>query len=158
MSGLRNSFTRWWKFNLVGLGGVFVQLGVLQAWTHFARAAYLLGTALGVEAALLHNFGWHCVYTWRDRRAADARQIWRRGLRFHLSNGAVSLLGNVLLMQWLVREIGLPVLPANGVAIAVCSTINYLLGDRFVFANSRSPEHAAGRGRICIWYHSSSRE
>ena len=71
----RGGVPRWLKFNLVGLGGVLVQLGLLEAWTHFSLGNYLLGTALAVEAALLHNFGWHCVYTWRDRPAANATTI-----------------------------------------------------------------------------------
>ena len=127
---------RWLKFNLVGLAGVMVQLGLLEAWMHFSLGNYLLGTAVAVEATLLHNFGWHCVYTWRDRPAADRWTVVARALRFNFSNGAVSLLGNVVLMHLLVALLGTPVLIANLVAILVCSTINFFLGDRFVFADS----------------------
>ncbi len=129
-------FLRWLKFNGVGVLGVAVQLALLEAWTHFALGNYLLGTALAVEATLLHNFAWHCVVTWRDRPADRASTVWMRAVRFHLANGAVSLIGNVCLMQLLVSAIGMPVLAANAIAIAVCSTINFFLGDRFVFGGA----------------------
>lgn len=124
---------RWLKFNLVGAGGVLVQLGLLQAWMHFALGNYLLGTAAAVEGAVLHNFGWHCVYTWRDRRWSNTAEIWARLLRFHLSNGAVSVAGNVLIVHTFVGALGVPVLVANAAAIVACSAVNFFLGDRWVF-------------------------
>lgn len=129
-------FLRWTKFNVVGAGGVLVQLGLLNAWMHFALGNYMLGTAVAVEAALVHNFGWHCLYTWRDRPAASRGQLAMRALRFHISNGAVSFLGNLLLMRLLVSRLGAPVLLSSAAAIVVCSILNFLLGDRFVFGRS----------------------
>ncbi len=124
---------RWLKFNVVGIGGVLVQLGLLQAWMHFTLGNYLLGTVVAVEGAVLHNFAWHCAYTWRDRPATGGAEFWARLRRFHLSNGAVSLGGNVLIMHVLVSGLGVPVLIANGIAIVVCSIANFFLGDRWVF-------------------------
>jgi putative flippase GtrA len=127
---------RFVKFNLVGIGGVLVQLGLLQTWMHLSPGHYLLGTAIAVEAALVHNFAWHCIYTWRDRPALKTADVWIRAVRFHLSNGTVSLLGNLLLMELLVIWLKSSVLIANVIAIVVCSLINFLLGDRFVFGDS----------------------
>lgn len=127
---------RWVKFNLVGLVGVIVQLGLLEAWMRFSLGDYLLGTAMAVEITLIHNFGWHCLYTWRDRPAADRWTILARALRFHVSNGAVSLLGNLILMRYFVNVLDLSVLTANLIAIVICSTINFFLGDRYVFADA----------------------
>lgn len=109
---------------------------MLETWTHFALGNYLMGTALAVESALLHNFGWHCVYTWRDRPAKNRRAAVWRALRLHLSNGAVSLLGNLLMMRFLVDAVGLPFLVANSIAIMACSVINFALGNRFVFGDT----------------------
>jgi len=57
-----------------------------------------------------------------------------RLLRFHLGNGAVSILGNIGLMWLLVGCFHMkhPV-AANGIAIAVCSFLNFALGQWFVF-------------------------
>jgi putative flippase GtrA len=123
---------RWLKFNVIGIVGVGVQLLFLQLLVR-ANIAYLTATALAVEAAVLHNFAWHQKYTWADRPTDELPEVMKRLIRFHLSNGAVSIVGNILLMRWLVGGAHVPLLVANFSAILVCSLINFVLGDRFVF-------------------------
>jgi putative flippase GtrA len=125
-------FLRWLRFNAIGLVGVGVQLLFLHLLVR-AHLGYLAATAVAVESALLHNFAWHQRYTWADRPSDDLYDVLGRLLRFHLSNGTVSIFGNVLLMRWLVGALTMPVLPADFAAIALCSSINFVLGDRFVF-------------------------
>jgi putative flippase GtrA len=90
--------------------------------------------AAAIELALVHNFIWHLRYTWRDRRgsASTCRQF----ARFHLSNGLVSLLGNLVLMRLLVSRTHLPPLASNAVAILCCSLLNFWLGDTWAFAKA----------------------
>ena len=128
-----NAFLRWCRFNAVGVAGMAVQLAVLAALNRIAPEHYLINTAAAIEVTLAHNFFWHLRYTWRDR---DAAPLAERYVRFQLSNGAVSLAGNLVLMKLLVQCEHLPVLVANGVAIVVCSLVNFCLGDRWVFANT----------------------
>ncbi len=123
---------RWLKFNAIGILGVGVQLWFLHILIR-ANVNYLAATAVAVEAAVLHNFAWHQKYTWADRPSEDLLEVLGRLVRFHLSNGAVSLVGNVLLMRWLSGELRIPLYLANFTAILVCSLVNFLLGDRFVF-------------------------
>ena len=123
---------RFARFNVVGAIGIVVQLGTL-ALLRRAGVDYLPATALAVEAAVVHNFIWHARYTWRDRAQASPSELPARLVRFHLTNGAVSLLGNALAMRWLVGELHFPVLPANLIAIAACCPLNFLLSDRVVF-------------------------
>ena len=100
----------------------------------WAGGHYLYASAAALEVTLLHNFVWHLRYTWRDRRDNSARlgQL----MRFHLSNGLVSLLGNLALMRILVEGARLPVLAANSIAILCCSLVNFCLGNEWVFAAS----------------------
>ena len=126
---------RWAKFIGVGAVGMGVQLGSLAVLNHWLRPHYLIASALALEITLLHNFVWHVRYTWRDRRAQDSTL--RQMVRFQLSNGMVSLVGNLVLMRLLVQEARLPVLAANAVAIVCCSVANYCLGDRWAFAAGR---------------------
>jgi putative flippase GtrA len=58
-----------------------------------------------------------------------------RLLRFHLSNGLVSIAGNLALMAWLCGEWQVPTLAANGIAIVACSLVNFVLADRWVFGS-----------------------
>ncbi|HTW82133.1 MAG TPA: GtrA family protein [Terracidiphilus sp.] len=100
-----------------------------------APGHYLVETAAAIEITLLHNFAWHVRYRWRDRRDRSAVVV--RLLRFHLANGPVSFIGNVALMRVLVGQAHLPVLAANGIAIACCSIVNFALSDLCEFAGVR---------------------
>jgi len=118
------------KFSLVGTFGIAVQVTVLWLMTRIG-IHYLLATALAVESAVLHNFLWHQRFTWIDRSGKGQTRI--RLLRFHVTNGAVSFIGNLLLMRLLVGLLSLPVVLANLLAIGSCALINFILSDRWVF-------------------------
>jgi putative flippase GtrA len=131
--------TRWLKFNAAGILGVGVQLALLHSLTRFAQLGYLVATAFAVETALIHNFLWHERYTWRIRTAQAPRAALRRFVHFNVTNGVVSLVGNLLLMKLLVDHANLPVVVANLIAIAACSTFNFAIAEIFVFAVRREP-------------------
>jgi len=129
-----NAVVRWGKFNLVGAMGMAMQLAALAAINHCAPGHYLYATAAAIEIAVLHNFVWHLHYTWRDRRGGSAMvQL----VRFHLSNGLVSMVGNLALMRVLVEGVRVPVLVANGIAVLCCSVANFCLGNCWAFAAGR---------------------
>jgi putative flippase GtrA len=135
----RQSLVRWLKFNAVGAGGVCVQLATLALLTSVLGANYLLATALAVEAAIVHNFFWHERFTWSDRKWSDLKSVrGPRFLKFNLITGVTSILGNVLLMKFLVGVASLPYLVANLLSIAACSLLNFVLADRIVFLATRS--------------------
>ena len=125
---------RWGKFNLVGAMGMGVQLGALALLNRWMAGHYLYASAAAIEITLLHNFVWHLRYTWSARR--DDTTWLRQLVRFHLSNGMVSMAGNLVLMRLLVREARMPVLVANGMAIVCCSVVNFCLGDCWAFAGA----------------------
>jgi putative flippase GtrA len=133
------TFVRWLKFNLVGAMGMAVQLVTLAVLNRLAPGHYLYASVIAVEMALVHNFFWHRRYTWRDREAEAAGSF----VRFQLTNGLVSVVGNVVLMDLFVGRAHLPVMVANCVAILCCSMVNFCLGDSWVFA-MRGVEGARG--------------
>jgi putative flippase GtrA len=123
---------RWVRFNLVGLVGMIVQLGALAALNHLLHGKYLLATALALEVALLHNFAWHVNFTWKH--PGVLRQRWRKLFEFHVTAGAISLFGNLVLVRALVHSLAVPLLAASASAIACCSIVNFLVNDRCIFA------------------------
>lgn len=127
------ALARWLKFNAVGAAGIGVQLAVLVILKTGLGANYLLATAVAVEAAVLHNFFWHERFTWADRQSS-ARM--RRLIAFNLSNGAISILGNLGLMALLTGVAGLNYFAANIVSIAACGLLNFVVSDVFVFVQS----------------------
>ena len=123
----------WIRFNAVGALGLGVQLGMLALLTTVFRMEYMLATVLAVESSVLHNFVWHERFTWADRSSRRWRDACARALHFNVTTGAVSIGGNLLLMRLLVGGMHVPALFANLVAIAVCSAVNFLVSDRWVF-------------------------
>jgi len=109
-----------------------VQLGALALFDRLVPGHYLYASAAALEVTLLHNFVWHCRFTWRDRRddAGPATRL----MRFHLSNGLVSMVGNLALMRVLVHDARMPVLGSNCIAIVCCSILNFCLSDNWAFA------------------------
>lgn len=129
----RETGMRWLKFNAVGALGIGVQLAILLALKSGLHFNYLPATALAVEAAVLHNFLWHERYTWADRVEPSWRKSLPRLLRFNLTTGAFSILGNLALMRLLVGLGGLNYMVASAIAIALCSLANFVVSDRVVF-------------------------
>lgn len=131
---------RWMKFNFVGAMGIGVQLLAVYVCGALLQANSLLATGLGVEAAVLHNFLWHEHFTWADRRC-DARQnrgFWLRLLAFNGSAGAISIGGNLFLVWLMISQARIPILPANLVAIACCSILNFTTNDKLIFHGKES--------------------
>lgn len=120
--------TTWLRFNAVGLLGIGVQLAALQFYRNHLGWNYLLATAMAVETAVLHNYVWHCKWTWRERQA-DSSSL----LRFQFTTGLVSIFGNLFAMRILTGMVGLPVLPASLVSITALYMFNFLVSDRYVF-------------------------
>ena len=132
-----NGLVRFGKFSVVGTMGTAIQLGTLALFNRWMAGHYLYATAAAIELTLVHNFIWHSLYTWRGTardRARTARI--RRLLRFHISSGLISMLGNLLLMRMLVGQAHVPVLVANVIAVLCCSIPNFFLGNSWVFATS----------------------
>lgn len=118
------------KFYFVGAIGIVVQLLVLTGLKSGLKLSYLSATLLAVEAAVVHNFLWHERFTWAERRSGAALS---RFLKFNLSNGAVSMMGNVLGMAQLAGVAKINYLLANFISIGGCSLMNFLVSHRMVF-------------------------
>jgi putative flippase GtrA len=124
---------RWVKFNAVGAMGIVVQFACFGLLFTLLGINYLAATALAVETAVLHNFVWHELFTWKERAGGVPREIAFRLLRFHTGNGTVSILGNVALMRALVGWMQINHYLATGISIAACSLLNFAVSEWFVF-------------------------
>jgi dolichol-phosphate mannosyltransferase len=126
--------TTYLKYNLVGVSGFAIQSATLfllaRGW---GDSHYLLSTAVAVEFAVINNFFWHQRWTWIDRPSRSVAEKAGRFVKFHLANGAISLVGNVLLMGLFVGWLMLPLTAANALSVLACSLVNFVLADRIVF-------------------------
>jgi putative flippase GtrA len=136
--GRRNlqALERWAKFNAVGALGFCVQLCAVYVFVRSFKIDPIVGTALAVETAILHNFIWHHFLTWKDRRSEGwSNSSFVRLLAFNATNGSVSLGGNLFFAWLVVEHQGISLLAANLLALAACSLINFVLSDKIVFSN-----------------------
>lgn len=133
---------RFLRFNVVSALGILVQLAAVTLLVGVLRVHYLVGTALAIELAVLHNFAWHERWTWRDRRGSS----FFRCLAFHAGNGCVSLLGSLALLPVLVGVLHLHYLVANLATIAITGLLNFLVSDRLVFGHERPRFGTEGQG------------
>jgi putative flippase GtrA len=132
MSGpSKTTFLRGMKFYAVGGIGIGLQLAALVVFRSVLHMDYRVATVLAVEAAVIHNFVWHERFTWADR--ALASHPLARFAKFNLTNGLLSIAGNLVLMQALVGGLEMNYFLANVLTIAGCSVANFLVSDRFVF-------------------------
>jgi putative flippase GtrA len=124
----------WIKFNVVGVLGFALQAGALFALTHNSHPiSYLTATALAVELAILNNFFWHQLWTWRDRPSSTVNETLRRLAKFNLTTGLVSIVGNLIFMSILVGRLGVAIVLANLISVLTCSLLNFILADRLAF-------------------------
>jgi len=122
------------RFNVVGILGFALQTGALFVFTHGPHPlGYLPATAAAVELAVLNNFVWHQRWTWKDRPPATRGETLRRLVKFNITNGAVSITGNLIFMSLLVGRLGLPIAGANVLSVVACSICNFFLADRVAF-------------------------
>lgn len=124
---------RWVKFNAVGALGLCLQLFAVSVLIKSFKIDPLIATVLAVETAILHNFIWHNLLTWKDRRCGKWRGSLLRLFAFNVTNGGVSIAGNLFFAWLIVERQWISLLGANLLAVAVCSLINFLLSDKIVF-------------------------
>ena len=121
---------RWLKFSAVGATGIAVQLIALALLLRISGIHYLVATLLAVELSVLHNFVWHKKWTWSDRTSCSSRALL---LRFNLTNGALSIAGNLFFMWLFVGCAGMDARFANMLTISICALANFILSDLIVF-------------------------
>jgi len=120
------------RFLAVGALGFAIQISALGALSSLAHWPWLPATIVAVELAVVHNFLWHERWTWADRRLTSLASF-ARFVRFNVSNGLTSIVGNVALMAIFVKALGMPAVLANVLAVGIMSATNFLVADRWVF-------------------------
>ena len=132
------------KFYTVGLIGIVVQFAAFSILLNQWHLHYAAATALAVELAVLHNFAWHSVWTWADRRSDGLSAKLARLVRFNLTTGLVSLAGNLFSMHLLAGWLQLSAVLAAGLSLVPCAMLNFVATDRLVFRANPS------KSRNCV--------
>jgi dolichol-phosphate mannosyltransferase len=116
------------RFAIVGLSGVCVDMGLLYALSdpHALGWGLTRSKLIAAEAAIVNNFCWNDLWTFRDLVPARRRPstVFKRLLKFNL----ICLAGlalNVVLLNVQFNLLGMNRYVANAVAIAAVTAWNY---------------------------------
>ena len=121
-----SGFGRFVRFCLVGATGVVVNMGIF--W--WLKASGMLGTlragAVAVECAILNNFLWNELWTFKDRSQGAPRPAdrLRRLAHFHLICGVGAAIQLAILWALSIR-LGWHYLVSNAIAIGLVTFWNY---------------------------------
>ena len=111
------------KFGLVGIIGIFVNEGILYLLTEHAGWFYLISSVMAIQSAILNNFIFNHVWTFKERRSESLSLLNRLG-RFEL----ISITGaaaSIILLFILTSLFGIHYLKSNLIAIMVTFMINF---------------------------------
>ncbi|WP_038038421.1 GtrA family protein [Thermorudis peleae] len=117
------------RFAIVGGVAGSVQLGLLAGLTRAGLHPFLADLVAFLSAAQI-NFALSQWFTWRDRRLTGSGLV-ARWLAFHTMIAGTACLN--FLVFWAADRV-LPHLVAAALGIAVAALVNFLGGDRLVFA------------------------
>jgi putative flippase GtrA len=126
------------RYLVVSAMGAVVQLTAVWALTAIGRVSASTAAGIAVAAAALHNFFWHCLWTWADR-PRRGRATLEALAAYALSNGVISGVGNVVAVRVLVDWGGWHPVAACGLAIATCGAINFWIAGRGVWRHGNLP-------------------
>jgi putative flippase GtrA len=125
-----------------GAIGFVLQIGALTLLTTAMGWPYALATASAVELAVIHNFWWHERRTFSDRRVTLEGTCVRL-LKYHVTTGLASLVGNVALTVVATEVAGLHFVAANAAAVLAMTAANFIVADRVVFTRKAALPVAA---------------
>ena len=112
------------SFGIVGISGIFVNMGVLWLLTSIAGIPDLISLAIAIELSIVNNFVWNDLWTFGEGHRS--RNVWHRFISFQLVSIGGALI-NWFLYYLLTRFGGVEYLLANLMAILVAFSWNYLV-------------------------------
>jgi dolichol-phosphate mannosyltransferase len=110
------------RFGVVGASGYAVNLAVFAVAVHGLAIDYRIAAVLAFSVALANNFIWNRHWTFR---AGDGHAGWQAA-RFLVVSLAAFAFVNLLVLQLLVVEAAMPKVPAQALAVAAATPLNFL--------------------------------
>lgn len=115
----------------------FVQLWIMMDLLGMPTwLAYAIQTVVSVELNFVLNY----AITWRDRR--EEVSFWRAFSVFHATRIGLTIPLNQVLFVLQVDVLHWPFWLAQGICIGLTTVLNYVVGDKLVFAKFTLPKFA----------------
>ena len=125
---LRVPVKRFFKFGLVGLSGVFIDMAIFYLLSDASTLGWGLTRSkiIASEVAVLNNFLWNDLWTFRD--LAQQQSGWRKVIKRFVKFNLICLLGiglNLIILNLLYNYFGVNKYIANLIAIAIVTIWNF---------------------------------
>ncbi len=134
----RAQLARFLKFCAVGGSGVAVNAGMFRLLLKSAHFDYRLASIIAIETAIISNFIWNYLWTFRDRMVSSANaRVWMFA-RFNLTSGMTALVVNWGILVALKEVFGMYEELANLIGIAAGTLANFLLSHFWAFTTKET--------------------
>ena len=125
---LRVPVKRFFKFGLVGLSGVFIDMAIFYLLSDASTLGWGLTRSkiIASEVAVLNNFLWNDLWTFRD--LAQQQSGWKKVIKRFVKFNLICLLGiglNLIILNLLYNYFGVNKYIANLIAIAIVTIWNF---------------------------------
>lgn len=120
------------KFSIVGLSGAFITEGLLWLLTDVFGIYYVLSALLSTEIAIINNFIWNEVWTFKDRAYGSMSDSFSRFVKFNLSR-ILGMMISVALLMILTEVFAIYYLISNLSAVIIVFIINYLFSGAYIW-------------------------
>jgi len=114
------------KFGLVGLSGIFVNMGILIFLKEYAGFSIPVASLFAIELSILSNFLLNDVWTFRDTQNHKLSRWWHRLLSFQVVSVGGALI-NFVILNVLTYIVGIDYRVANILGILIAFGWNFIL-------------------------------
>jgi len=125
------------KFALVGGSGVIVNMGLLHLLTAWGGLDYRVSGLIAIECAIVNNFCWNLLWTFRERKPDRKRHIGAMFIKFNCSSGLVAFVINWGLLVVFASMLHLHYLIANLIGIAFGTAANFMISSLWTFTHRK---------------------
>ena len=122
------------KYSLVGVSGVFVNLGLYLFLTRYYEISEVVAPLIAIESALISNFILNNFWTFGKRITQSRIRV--KFVKFHLVSGFSALL-NYSAFLTLFLVFGLYDILANLIGIGLAAIVNYLINSNWTWKGNK---------------------
>ena len=122
------------KYSLVGVSGVFVNLGLYLFLTRYYEISVVVAPLIAIESALISNFILNNFWTFGKRITQSRIRV--KFVKFHLVSGFSALI-NYSAFLTLFLVFGLYDILANLIGIGLAAIVNYLINSNWTWKNNK---------------------
>ncbi|MGD1005070.1 MAG: glycosyltransferase family 2 protein [Methanoregulaceae archaeon] len=122
------------KFGLVGVSGIIVNLAILQLLLMSGISGYI-ALFFAIAISILNNFLWNDLWTFKTSPKRSVTSIWRRlGFFYVISAGGAAINYGIAIL--LVQVIGMNIFLSDLIGILIGFTWNFLVNRRITWGRT----------------------